>query len=152
MGRPRLGPGWLTTALVSYTILILMWFMLISYGVRLEPPHDQRFLNISGWPTRPALIGLVWTTQLIVAAASAVRASRALGAWCLSALTACAVALLLFIPPWFRGMGIVGLSATEFMDMFVIVGGVLPGGQGTLALRSFCLALASLTAFRALAR
>jgi hypothetical protein len=152
MLRLRVGPGMLTAALVTSTVLIAMWFMLISYAVRLEHPADQRFLNSSGWPTRPALVGLVWTTLLIAAAVSAVRAPRPFGAWCLGALTACALALLLFIPPWFRGMGVVGLSASEFTDMFLIVGGVLPGGQGTLMLRSLCAVLASLTAFRVLVR
>lgn len=32
-------------------------------------------------------------------------------------------------------MGVVGLSTSEFTDAFLIAGGILPGGQGTLVLK-----------------
>jgi hypothetical protein len=130
----------------------VLWLLVVSYGVRLEHPADTRFVNISGWPTKPTLVGLAWTVLLLTAGAAAVRAPRTLGAWCLGALTACALTLWLFVPIWFRGMGVVGVSTSEFTDAFLIVGGILPGGQGTLVLRSICVAFASLTAFRALLR
>jgi hypothetical protein len=128
----------------------VLWLLVVSYGVRLEHSADTRFVNISGWPTKPTLVGLAWTVLLLTAGAAAVRAPRTLGAWCLGALTACALTLWLFVPIWFRGMGVVGVSTSEFTDAFLIVGGILPGGQGTLVLRSICVAFASLTAFRAL--
>lgn len=150
--RRLTSPELLTTATVLYTILVVLWLLLVSYGVRLEHPADSRFVNITDWPTQPTLVGLAWTVLLLIGGAAAVRAERGLGAWCLGAMTACALTLWFFIPDWFRGMGVVGLSASEFTDAFVIVGGILPGGQGTLMLRSLCIAFACLTVFRALLR
>jgi hypothetical protein len=150
--RRLMSPRILTTAAVLYTTLVVLWLLLVSYGVRLEHPADTRFVNISDWPTKPTLVGLAWTVLLLVGGAAAVRAERGLGAWCLGAMTACALTLWFFIPVWFRGMGVTGLSTSEFTDAFLIVGGILPGGQGTLVLRSICIAFASLTAFRALLR
>jgi hypothetical protein len=147
-----MSPGILTTAAVLYTTLVVLWLLLVSYGVRLEHPADTRFVNISLWPTRPIFVGLAWTVLLLIGGAAAVRAPRTPGAWCLGAMTACALTLWLFIPVWFRGMGVVGVSTSEFTDAFLIVGGILPGGQGTLVLRSICIAFASLTVFRALLR
>lgn len=147
-----ISPGIVTTAVVLYTTLVVLWLLLVSYGVRLEHPADTRFVNISDWPTKPTLVGLVWTLLLLIGGAAAVRAPRTVGAWCLGAMTACALTLWLFIPVWFRGMGVVGVSTSEFTDAFLIVGGILPGGQGTLVLRSICIAFATLTVFRAILR
>lgn len=147
-----ISPGIVTTAVVLYTTLVVLWLLLVSYGVRLEHPADTRFVNISDWPTKPTLVGLVWTLLLLIGGAAAVRAPRTVGAWCLGAMTACALTLWLFIPVWFRGMGVVGVSTSEFTDAFLIVGGIVPGGQGTLVLRSMCVAFASLTVYRALLR
>lgn len=147
-----MSPWILTTAAVLYTTLIVLWLLVVSYGVRLEHPADTRFVNIIDWPTKPTLVGLVWTVLLLIGGAAAVRAPRTVGVWCLGAMTACALTLWLFIPVWFRGMGVVGVSTSEFTDAFLIVGGILPGGQGTLMLRSICIAFASLTMFRALFR
>lgn len=147
-----ISPGIVTTAVVLYTTLVVLWLLLVSYGVRLEHPADTRFVNISDWPIKPTLVGLVWTLLLLIGGAAAVRAPRTVGAWCLGAMTACALTLWLFIPVWFRGMGVVGVSTSEFTDAFLIVGGILPGGQGTLVLRSICIAFATLTVFRAILR
>jgi uncharacterized membrane protein len=152
IGRQLARPEILTTAVVVYTIVIVLWFLVIELGVRLEPVADERFVRISGWPTRPAIVGLIWTALLLAATVAALRGPGALGAWCLSAMTACALALWVFIPPWFRRMGVIGLSTSEFTDAFLMAGGILPGGQGTLFLTGVCVVLASLTVFRALFR
>jgi hypothetical protein len=152
MVRTYARPEILTSALVVYTFLFVLWLFAIDWRVRLEPGADQRFVSASGWPTRPMLVGFVWTVLLVAGTIAALRAPRALGAWCLAVMTACALTLWLFIPPWFRGMGIVGLSASEFIDAFLLIGGIFPGGQGTLALLGACVGLASLAAFRALVR
>jgi hypothetical protein len=71
--------------------------------------------------------------------------------WCLAAATGCAVALrgiIGLIPGWFQGPGIVHVSASEFIDVFLL-GGVLPGEQGTLLLTGI-FALAAMTVIRAL--
>jgi hypothetical protein len=70
---------------------------------------------------------------------------------CLAAATGCAVALrgiIGLIPGWFQGPGIVHVSASEFIDVFLL-GGVLPGEQGTLLLTGI-FALAAMTVIRAL--
>jgi hypothetical protein len=142
-----------TAALITYTVAVFMWLNVVGYGVMLENhPRDGRFASAIDWPAGPAALGTAWTILVVLAALTSVRAPRGQATWCLAATTGCGIAfrgLVGLIPGWFDGMGIVGLSAGEYVEVFLF-GGVLPGEQGTLLLTGICIALAAATAIRAL--
>lgn len=141
---PRIPTG----LLVTYTILIVLWLSAVGYGARLEHPTDERLMRLMGWPTTLALTGLAWTGLVACAVVASLRASPAVGAWCLAAITVGALTLRTFPPAWFTGFGYVGPSTSEFLDVFLLIGGVLPGGQGTLTFTVLCAVLAVLTVLR----
>jgi len=151
MRLPR-DPRLLAIAIVGVTVLIMVWFLSISSGARTEPDLGEGFVRLSGWPTAIVAVGLAWTALLVAAVATALPAPRGVAVPCMIASTLSALALKLFIPPWFRDMGYFGISTSEFTDAFLIVGGVLPGGEGTRLLIATCVVLAGLTAAVALRR
>jgi hypothetical protein len=145
-------PRVLAVAVVTYTLLIMVWFLSISAGSRQGPKLDEAFVRLSGWPTAIGLVGLLWTALLVAAVLVALRAPRGTALGCMAACTLSAVAVQQFIPPWFRDMGYFGISTGEFTDAFLIVGGVLPGGEGTRLLLVACVLLTGLTLAVALRR
>jgi hypothetical protein len=150
MRLPR-DPRLLAIAIVGVTLLIMVWFLSISSGARTEPDLGG-FVRLSGWPTAIVAVGLAWTALLVTAVVTALRAPRGVAVPCMVASTLSALALKLFIPPWFRDMAYFGISTSEFTDAFLIVGGVLPGGEGTRLLIATCVVLAGLTLVVALRR
>lgn len=145
-------PRLLAIAIVGYTLLIMVWFLSISPSAGLDRTDLGSRPRLTGWPTEIVVVGLAWTALLLAAVIAALRAPRRVAVPCMAAITLSAVALRLFIPPWFNGMGYLGMSLSEFMDVFLIVGGVLPGGEGTRVLIVACVSLSVLTVAVALRR
>lgn len=129
-----------------YTLGLLGWFVFIGQVALLEADVGERFLRLSGWPTRVMVLGLVWTALLAVAVLAAFRTRRKVRALSLATATLVAITVTVFMPWWFRQLGYFGISTGEFLDaLFPLLGGVLPGGQATLGLWILCASLATLT-------
>jgi hypothetical protein len=145
-------PRRLAVAIVGYTLLIMLWFVSISPSAGIDHTELGAQPRLTDWSTAIVVVGLVWTALLLVAAISAFRAPRHLAVPCMAATALSALALKLFIPTWFAGTGYIGISTSEFTDLFLIVGGALPGGEGTRLHIAACVALAALTVGVALRR
>ncbi len=145
-------PAAFTVALALYTSAMLVWLLVVGQVTLLEADHFDRFVRLSGWPTRVAAVGLVWTALLVAAVAAALRAPRPTQTAALATATLAATAVTLVVPRWFRGVvGDAGISTSEFLDAFFpLLGGILPGGQATAGLWITCAALGVLALASAL--
>lgn len=142
----------LTVVFVVYSVGMLAWLVFIGQAARLEADLFERFVRLSGWPTRITIIGLVWTVLLAAAVLGALRVGRRVRVAALGLITAVALAVTFFIPTWFGSFGYLGISTSEFLDaMFLLIGGALPGGQATVGLLLVCVVLVGLTFASAIA-
>jgi hypothetical protein len=145
--RPTRTVG-LTLAAVAYTGVVVLALTLAGRAIVSAGGANERGALISDLVMVWALVGFGWTAVLLIATALAMRDRSWAAVVCLASLTSSAVALREFLPTWYRSLDAAGASTGEFIDMFLIVGGVLPGGQGTLLLASLSGALAVLTIAR----
>jgi hypothetical protein len=138
----------LTLAAVAYTGFVILVLTLAGRAIADASSANARGRLVSDLVTVWTLLGLAWTVVILIASAMAIRDDSWAAFLCLGSLTLSAVGLREFLPAWYRGLNAAGASTGEFIDMFLIVGGVLPGGQGTLLLISLAWALAVLTIVR----
>lgn len=83
-----------------------------------------------GWGLTTFLLGIAWMALLVLASWRVVRSARPRP---LAALTI--LAIVVFLPLILSAMANVpykGASAADFLDTFLLPGGVTPGGNGTL--------------------
>lgn len=136
----------LAIVFLVYSAVWLGWFLFVINGSLLEADHGERFRRLSGWPTTLMVTGLAWTLLQFSLVFIAFRQQWRGRVVSMVVVTGATLIVTSLMPAAFGRLGYAGISTSEFMDAtFMLLGGILPGGQATLGVRLAAFALLVLT-------
>jgi hypothetical protein len=125
-----------SAAVIAYALLSL-WIVAFHLNAWLAAGsgdsglgNAEGFFTRIGWGLTTYLLGLAWMALLLFASWRVVRSSRARP---LAALTILAIVVLTpLILSAMVNVPYKGVSAVDFLDVFLQPGGITPGGNGTM--------------------
>jgi hypothetical protein len=136
-------------AFVAYVLAVTVWLTLAISASESAPhlPIERTAYPRIGWPLGPIVAGTVWTALAVAVGYLGLRARPSLAFIGHVAALGSVGWTTLFIAAWARHVSS-GISASEFMDAFFLVpGGLVPGGFGTLQPRLAGVLFAALAAY-----